>query len=89
MGDEGIRMFDDIRNELIRLNAADVQLEVDERRSAEEGPHVKIRIGQRSCSVQVAGLITMLHSLPDSAGEAAIEAAIESEASHAEGWATC
>jgi hypothetical protein len=82
-------MFDDIRNELVRLNAADVQLETDDRHAAGDDPHVKIRIGERSCSVQVAGLINMLHSLPDSAGEAAIEAAIESEASHAEGWATC
>jgi hypothetical protein len=82
-------MFDDIRNELIRLNAADVQLESDERSAIGNDPHVKVTIGDRSCCVQMAGFVKMLHTLPDSAGETAIEAAIESEASHAEGWATC
>ena len=82
-------MFDDIRNELARLNANDVQLETDERSPAADDAHVKITIGERSCCVQKAGFLNMLHSLPDGAGETAIEAAIESEARHAEGWATC
>jgi hypothetical protein len=82
-------MFDDIRNELVRLNATDVQLESDERNPNDNDPHVKVTIGERSCCVQIAGFLKMLHALPDGVGEPAIETAIESEASHAEGWATC
>jgi hypothetical protein len=82
-------MFDEIRAELARLNAADVQLEADSRKDPNQVELVKITIGERSCTVQISGLINMLRSLPDGAGENAVETALEQEASHAEGWATC
>jgi hypothetical protein len=82
-------MFDDIRNELSRLNAADVQLESDTRTNPGDIIVVKITIGERSCCVHADGLLVTLQSLPDGAGETAIEVAIASSASHAEGWATC
>ena len=48
---------------------------------------VKITIGGRSCSVVAAGLLKMLSELPESAGSASIEAALEVRAGRAEAWA--
>jgi hypothetical protein len=82
-------MFDELRSELLRLHATDVVLESDERGGVQGDTLVKITIGERYCSVRADGLLAMLRSLADGAGESAIERAIANEASHAEGWATC
>src|SRR5262245_61377575 len=62
-------MFDQLRNELARLEAADVQLETDQRDALQGDTLVRITIGERSCTVRVDGFLTMLQSLPDGAGE--------------------
>jgi hypothetical protein len=82
-------MFDELRNELARLEVIDVQLESDERGLVQGHSLVKMTIARRHCSVRADGLLAMLRLLPDGAGERAIEDALESEASHAQGWATC
>ncbi len=80
-------MFDAIRTELARLNAHDVQLQSDERLNQVPDSLVKITIHNRSCSVVSSGFLEMLQSLPDGAGIAAIESALEYRSGHAESWA--
>jgi hypothetical protein len=70
-------MFDELRNELVRLKAADVQLQSDERLGLTAHSMVKVTIGSKSYSVTAAGLLDMLKSLPDGATEAAIKEALE------------
>jgi len=79
--------FDDIRTELKRAEAYDVELHLDDRRSRLASPLVKITIGSRSCSVEAAGLLKMLSCLPDGVGNNGIEAALEMRSGRAEAWA--
>jgi hypothetical protein len=80
-------MFNEIRTELVRLYAEDVQLQSDERLGRPQSSLIKVTIRSRSCSVVAAGLLEMLKSLPDHAGIAAIEKMLEHRSSHAEAWA--
>jgi hypothetical protein len=80
-------MFDEIRAELVRLDAKDVQLQSDERLHRPKSSLIKLTIHSRSCSVVAAGLLEMLKSLPDRAGITAIEESLEFRSSHAEAWA--
>jgi hypothetical protein len=79
-------MFDELRKELARLLADDVQLQSDERRNCVKSSLVKVTIGNRSCSVIASGLLRMLQSLPDGEGESGIQAAIETRSRRAEAW---
>ncbi len=81
-------MFDEIRGELVRLKASDVQLQADGRLGCAANSMVKLTIGDRSCSLVATGLLEMLKSLPDGATNASIEAALEMRAGRAEAWAT-
>jgi hypothetical protein len=81
-------MFDEIRAELVRLDAKDVQLQSDERLHRPKSSLIKLTIGNRSCSVVAAGLLQMLRTLPDKAGVSAIEKALEFRSSSAEAWAS-
>ena len=65
-------MFDEVRAQLVRLNAPEVQLHIDERRGKAFSV-VKVSIANRSCSVATSGFLQMLKSLPDGAGVAEIE----------------
>jgi hypothetical protein len=78
--------FDDIRAELKRVEADDVELHSDERRSRLASPLVKITIGSRSCTVEVTGLLKMLSCLADGVGNDGIEAALEMQSCRAEAW---
>jgi hypothetical protein len=79
-------MFDEIRAELIRLSANDVQLQTDTRLGNPDSTLVKITIGERSCIVTFTGLREMLRTLPDGSGTRGIEAAFEMRSSRAEPW---
>jgi hypothetical protein len=79
-------MFDEIRKELLRLKASEVQLQSDGRLGCAAHSTVKVTIGDRSCSLVAASLLEMLKSLPDGATEASIEAALEMRAGRAEAW---
>jgi hypothetical protein len=79
--------FDDIRAELLRLKADDVQLQCDERHDRAAASLVKLMIGDRSCTVLAAGLLEMLSYLPDGAGNDGIESALELRSGRAEAWA--
>ena len=81
-------MFDEIREELVRVKAPDVMLQSDGKLNCAEHSMVKVTIGDRSCSLDAAGLLKMLKSLPDGATEASIEAALEMRAGRAEAWST-
>jgi len=79
-------MFDEIRAELVRLLADDVQLQTDRRLGHPDSTLIKITIGERFCTVTFAGLMEMLKSLPDGSGAEGIEAAFEMRSSRAESW---
>jgi hypothetical protein len=80
-------IFDEIRAELLRLNADDVQLQSDERLNRPAASLVKITVGPRSCTVLADGLLEMLSNLSDGAGTTAIESALELRSGRAEAWA--
>jgi hypothetical protein len=80
-------MFDEIRAELVRLHAKDVELQSDERLHHPKTSLIKLTIRSRSCSVVSAGLLEMLKTSPDGAGITAIEKQLEHRSSRAEAWA--
>ena len=80
-------MFDEIHQEFVRLSVEHIGLEADERQMGTQ-QFVKVTTGARSCSVAVEGFLEMLRHLPEGAGAAAVIAALESSAIHADQWAT-
>jgi len=74
-------MFEEIRRELLRLDA-EIQLE------SHITPHlIQISSGSRSCSVDRECFLEVLKSLPDEAGESAVFRRLESSAAQTEHWA--
>jgi len=70
-------MLKELRDELVRLKAADVQLQSDERLGHIADSLVKVTIEKRSYSVTTTGLLEMLKSLPNGATETAVKEVLE------------
>jgi hypothetical protein len=74
-----------IQEQFSRLRSRRISVEMMPGDAAVE--RVKLTVGARSCVVLAAGLLSMLKSLPDSAGSYVILTALRRSALNADPWA--
>jgi hypothetical protein len=78
-------MFDDIDNELARLDATDILIEAHD---PHDDRYIHLSIHGKTCVVTRVGFLHLLKSLPDDIGTPTVLHELRGSASRNEPWAT-